>query len=154
LATLGLGLPALEAYVTNGGNKTYPTVLDQMVDQGLIKTRAYSLWLDHKDATMGNILFGGVDTALYMEPMWSLDMQSPDRGFIVALTGLSQGSNASHMYSFGFEEPLPALISTTNAVTLLPRALFDPIANYFGATQLFGGTYKVFCDSNVAGEFL
>jgi hypothetical protein len=39
-------------------------------------------------------------------------------------------------------------------VTLLPRALFDPIADYFGATQLFGGTYKVFCDSNVAGEFL
>jgi hypothetical protein len=103
-ATLGLGLPALEASVVNGDNKT-PTVLDQMVDQGLIKTRAYSLWLDHKDATMGNILFGGVDTALYMEPMWSLDMQSPDRGFTVAFTGLSQGSNASHMYSFGFEEP-------------------------------------------------
>jgi hypothetical protein len=50
LATLGLGLPALEASVVNGDNKT-PTVLDHMVDQGLIKTRAYSLWLDQEGAT-------------------------------------------------------------------------------------------------------
>jgi hypothetical protein len=112
LATLGLGWPALEADVINGGNKTHPTVLDHVVDQGLIKTRAYSLWLDRQGATAGKILFGGFDNALYTEPMWSLDMQSPDRGFFIALTGLSLGNNASDMETSGFKEPLPALIST------------------------------------------
>jgi hypothetical protein len=86
--------------------------------------------------------------------MWSLDMQSPDRGFFIALTGLSLGWNASDMETSGFKEPLPALISTAHPMTLLPQVLFDPIANYFGATLLSGSTYKVFCDLNVAGEFL
>ena len=44
----------------------YPSVVDQMVSEGLIATKAYSLYLDDLTAKTGNILFGGADTAKFM----------------------------------------------------------------------------------------
>lgn len=33
------------------GKKTYPNIVDEMMTQGLISTRAYSLWLDDLSKT-------------------------------------------------------------------------------------------------------
>lgn len=41
---------------------TYPTIIDQMFAQKLIKLRAYSLYLDSKSSATGSIIFGGMDS--------------------------------------------------------------------------------------------
>jgi len=41
---------------------TYPVILDTMFDQGVINLKAFSLYLDSKDAKAGSIIFGGIDT--------------------------------------------------------------------------------------------
>ncbi len=42
---LGIGFDTDESRVSQGG-KPYRNIVDQMVDQGLINSRAYSLWLN------------------------------------------------------------------------------------------------------------
>lgn len=42
---LGIGFDTDESRVAQGG-KPYRNIVDQMVDEGLINSRAYSLWLD------------------------------------------------------------------------------------------------------------
>ena len=41
---MGIGFDTDES--VQPGVKVYPNIVDDMVDQGLINTRAYSLWLD------------------------------------------------------------------------------------------------------------
>lgn len=54
---VGVGLAQNEASFYK-----YPTIIDQMASQGLIKSRAFSLYLDGPDSSSGSIVFGGVDT--------------------------------------------------------------------------------------------
>ena len=44
MGIMGVGFDTDESL--QPGVKTYPNIIDDMVDQGLINTRAYSLWLD------------------------------------------------------------------------------------------------------------
>lgn len=62
---------------------TYPTMVDQMFDQGLIKLKAYSLYLDSKDSEKGSIIFGGLDSDKYVGNLFQLP---------VVPTELSDGS--------------------------------------------------------------
>ncbi len=43
---MGIGFSADESIVVNGGQNPYPNIIDELVNQGLIKSRAYSIWLD------------------------------------------------------------------------------------------------------------
>jgi hypothetical protein len=42
---MGIGFDTDES-IASGGGKPYPNIIDVMVQQNIIKTRAYSLWLD------------------------------------------------------------------------------------------------------------
>ena len=44
---MGLGPGALQS-ATNYGGKAFPTILDQLLDKGQIKSWAFSIWLDSK----------------------------------------------------------------------------------------------------------
>ncbi|KAK8122161.1 aspartic-type endopeptidase [Apiospora sp. TS-2023a] len=57
---LGLGLRANEA--APGG---YPNIMDVFYDQGLIGTKAFSLYLNAVESPSGTILFGGIDKAKF-----------------------------------------------------------------------------------------
>lgn len=46
-------------------DSTHDNLLDNLLDQGLINSTAYSIWLDDEAATSGNLLFGAVDTAKF-----------------------------------------------------------------------------------------
>lgn len=66
----GIGFEANEATakIHRNGSGVYPlyrNVPTLMKDQGLIYTKAYSLWLNDKDAGHGEILFGAIDHAKY-----------------------------------------------------------------------------------------
>jgi hypothetical protein len=62
--TFGLGSSTLEEASGLGQGK-YPNVPDQMVQQGLINTPAFSIYFNDSDGFSGSVLFGGVDTERY-----------------------------------------------------------------------------------------
>lgn len=63
---LGLGLPDTESLCQDEPCTTsYPTFVDQLVLQGKIITRAYSLYLNDQYAKSGSVLFGAVDVKKY-----------------------------------------------------------------------------------------
>ena len=62
IGVIGIGYGEDEASVTSFSSVPYPNLIDQMVSQGLINTKAYSLYLDDLEEATGSILFGGIDT--------------------------------------------------------------------------------------------
>ncbi|GAB7322895.1 hypothetical protein MBLNU13_g05443t2 [Cladosporium sp. NU13] len=64
------------------------TVLDSMVANGLVKRRAYSLWLNIVKSDKGNIVFGGVDTEKLEGDLKWIPMTSQVPAY-VALVGMS-----------------------------------------------------------------
>src|SRR5208282_278258 len=75
------------------GDQPYPNLVDKMVAQNLIQSRAYSLYLDDQDASTGIILFGGVDTDKFYGPLATFPINVDNTGttsaFVITLTGLS-----------------------------------------------------------------
>lgn len=64
---MGIGYDVNEHNVTSGASTTpYKSIMDTMFDQGLIATKAYSLYLDDQTASSGSIIFGGADTGKFM----------------------------------------------------------------------------------------
>ncbi|KAK1585330.1 eukaryotic aspartyl protease [Colletotrichum navitas] len=86
---LGLGL-------TGGttSKREYPTILDNMVKQGQIGRKAYSIWLNDLSSAEGIILFGGVDTEKYIGKLTTLPLVNDYQtgkatSYSVALTGVA-----------------------------------------------------------------
>src|SRR5437016_2375857 len=77
----------------NGQNQ-YPYVLDSMVSQNLIKSRAFSLDLRGIDSPAGAIIFGGVDTGKFVGALAKRPMLSPQQSpsgadrYYLTLTGV------------------------------------------------------------------
>lgn len=46
IGIMGIGYNSSEANIQTGNGTTYPNLPNVMVSSGLIKTNAYSLWLD------------------------------------------------------------------------------------------------------------
>ncbi|KAF4345982.1 aspartyl ase SAP3 precursor [Fusarium beomiforme] len=66
-----MGLGFSSNVVANG---TYPTIVENMVSQGLIKRAAFSLWLNDLDSEQGTILFGGLDTKKFVGKLATLPL--------------------------------------------------------------------------------
>lgn len=62
---IGVGYASNEASIGTS-NTVYPNLPVAMQQSGMIKTVAYSLWLNDLDANKGSILFGGIDTEKYV----------------------------------------------------------------------------------------
>ncbi|KAL8791463.1 MAG: hypothetical protein Q9213_000080 [Squamulea squamosa] len=119
---LGIGYTANVAQADDGG--TYPNLPQLLVDQGVIQSNAYSLWLDDVESNTGSILFGGVDTDKYHGTLQTLPVQRMSgeyRHFVISLSGLSlsNGRNQS------FEQSLPTavLLDSGSSITYLPEQL-------------------------------
>ncbi|CAK7203102.1 hypothetical protein SEUCBS139899_005831 [Sporothrix eucalyptigena] len=75
IASDSLGLPvgvmglAPDLYQGFSADKPYSLVLDSLVAQGAIASRAYSLALGSSDAAEGSLIFGGVDTGKFSGPL-------------------------------------------------------------------------------------
>ena len=75
----------------------YPTILEQMVTQSKINSRAFSLWLSDREASTGSILFGAIDTGSYVPPLLSVPVEVNTsigyrHRFVVALTSLTEST--------------------------------------------------------------
>jgi hypothetical protein len=154
--SLGLGFPAGGAYVMSDNATTpYKTVLDEMIGQDLIKSRTFSIWLDSQSWKIGNILFGGYDTANFKGNLSFLDIQPPGNRFTVALTGLwlqVADDRSDLATSLTPSKPVPVVLDTGAPDMVLPTDLFEPLAYYFGVTNTSIG-YAVPCPTeDLVGE--
>lgn len=119
---------------------TYPNILDSLKSHGLIDRLSYSLWLDDLQSNTGSILFGGVDTAKYHEPLISLPIQrqAENRGYTsmtVAWTGLStHNSGPAYTIDYSPSTPQAAILDSGTTFTYLPDDIARQLFNAFGVT--------------------
>jgi hypothetical protein len=127
---LGLGYVGNEATgQSEQGN--YPNLVQAMVDNGLINTNAYSLWLDDLDANIGSILFGGVDTEKYVGDLQTvpiLQILGENPQFYINMSGLALSVNGSIETTYGHTSlPAPAVLDSGTSLTILPESIVASI---------------------------
>ncbi|QKX54358.1 uncharacterized protein TRUGW13939_01444 [Talaromyces rugulosus] len=135
---LGLGYVGSEA-TRKSKQGNYPNLPQAMVDNGLITSNAYSLWLDDLDADTGSILFGGVDTEKYVGKLQTVSiLQIPGENpqFRINMSGLALSVNGSIEATYGHTSlPAPAVLDSGTSLTVLPEPI---VASIF---QDLNGTY-------------
>ena len=131
---LGIGFTANEAAADE-----YPNLVDQMVDQGLIPSRAYSLYLNDYDSSTGSILFGGVDSEKFWGELVIVpvlpDAQTQNyTTFTVGMTALSfTFPNGTTHDATLLGGSLNALLDSGTTLTYLPPGIAMPILTALGA---------------------
>ncbi|AEO53652.1 hypothetical protein MYCTH_2295287 [Thermothelomyces thermophilus ATCC 42464] len=139
---VGVGYAINEAIVatTQSRDSVYPNLPVQMVDQGLINTVAYSLWLNDLDASSGSILFGGIDTEKYQGELTRIDIYPTSQGdfssFVVALTSLEARSPSGQDTLTSQEFPIPVVLDSGTTLSYLPTDLATQAWKEVGAFYL------------------
>ncbi|KAK1829473.1 mitochondrial elongation factor g 1-like protein [Podospora conica] len=135
---VGIGYANNEAIVgtTSSLKSVYPNLPVNMVDEGLINTIAYSLWLNDLDASSGSILFGGIDTEKYKGELTRIQIY-PTEGiftsFIVALTSLSAQSPSGSDSLTSTVFPIPVVLDSGTTLSYLPTDLATQVWKEVGA---------------------
>jgi hypothetical protein len=158
---IGVGFAADEAVCNVAGPcPSYPTIVDNMVSQGLINSHAYSLWLDDYQASTGSILFGGIDNTRYIPPLITLPIERDEysgtySSFSVAFTGLTvtRPGQSTTLTPSGYTQQ--AILDSGTSLTLMPDDLFADLARQVGATyNQQVGIYVADCSvANVNASF-
>lgn len=137
---MGIGYDTNEVIVSQGA-EPYPNLINLMVEQGHIKSRAYSLWLNDLDAAQGEILFGGIDTAKFRGELFTVPINKR-RGapwvseFMITLRDLSLTNNEGQTKAIDEELTLPVLLDSGTTYTYLPTAIWTRMAREVGAQFL------------------
>lgn len=135
---LGLGYALNQAQVVRNEERPYDTILDHLVGKSLIKTKAYSLWLD--DQTEGHILFGGIDNAKVEGGLTTFPIQQVSgdyREFIVILNSIkiSHESHKMDLPSVKNQFPLNVLLDMGSSSTHLPPRITSYIRKMLSVVQ-------------------
>jgi hypothetical protein len=121
---MGIGYPKLEAIVqdSNGLNTpSYSNIPQSMVQQGLINSNAYSLWLDDINSATGSILFGGVDTAKYSGSLVTLNIVQESGTFLEMLVNLDGiAINANGQTQSALNTSTVVLLDSGSTLSYLP----------------------------------
>ncbi|KAB8220187.1 aspartic peptidase domain-containing protein [Aspergillus novoparasiticus] len=147
---MGIGFSADESNST-----LYPNFVDQMVAQGLTKSRSYSLWLDDLDNSTGSVLFGGYDSDKYHNELVAVPMQPNASGiftqFAVTWTSLSfTDANGNQTTLSGQDFREYAILDSGTTRVLVPDDIYTQIASAAGVQD----DGRVDCAlSTVAGTF-
>ncbi|KAK4447594.1 mitochondrial elongation factor g 1-like protein [Podospora aff. communis PSN243] len=135
---VGVGYALNEAIVgsTQETSSAYPNLPVNMMEEGLIITVAYSLWLNDLDASSGSILFGGIDTEKYHGNLTKINIypiQHAFTAFVVAFTSLEafspSGSDTLTSSSF----PVPVVLDSGTTLSYLSTDLASQVWKEVGA---------------------
>ncbi|KAK0610906.1 aspartic peptidase domain-containing protein [Immersiella caudata] len=133
---LGIG------YNTNSvSREIYPSIVDQMYNQGLIGIKAYSLYLNDLEAKSGTILFGGIDTEKFTGTLKSIPvLPEEEYGYIthfnVSLTSLATTSDVSgNSNNFIPPSGVPVILDSGTTYTYLPREVTAPLFSRLNAVD-------------------
>ncbi|KAJ4254320.1 hypothetical protein NW762_009912 [Fusarium torreyae] len=137
---MGLGFSANVA-----ANKTYPTVVDNMVSQGLIERAAFSLWLNDVDSDQGTILFGGIDTKKFVGKLATLPLLPEATSlnitsFSVAFEGLkvNTSDDKEAVDLKDLKSDTVAILDSGSTLCLLPDDQVEDIYDAFGILSIQG----------------
>jgi len=130
---MGVGLDTNEA-----NNLGYPSIIDDLVSQGLISAGVYSLWLDDLEASTGTILFGGYDSSHYSGELATLPLLAVDgvtSQFVVELTsiGITDSTGSTTLTDSSFD--YAGLMDSGTTYIHVPTDIYTPLATYFGANS-------------------
>ncbi|KAL0930955.1 eukaryotic aspartyl protease [Colletotrichum truncatum] len=128
---LGVGYRVNEVQVGRAGLQPYDNLPAKMVAQGLIKSNAYSLYLNDLSASTGSILFGGVDTDHYVGELKTIPVQKQSNvfsEFLITLTKVTLGSK-----TLSENMALAVLLDSGSSLTYLPDDLVTTIFSMVGA---------------------
>ncbi|KAK6506975.1 hypothetical protein TWF481_005432 [Arthrobotrys musiformis] len=138
---LGIGFESRQSRVS-AGLDPYPGLVTQMVNQELINSRAYSVWLNDLNAAAGEILFGGIDTGKFKGPLATIplsrrtDLPSPI-DFIITLHGLTiENGEGETRELMNTSRSVPALLDTGASFTYLPQDIADQLIELVGAVTV------------------
>ena len=134
---LGIGYSALEAEVQNEQGQPYANLPASMVNQGLIQSNAYSLWLDDLASSTGSILFGGVDTDKYHGSLQTLPIQQVQGQYlemIIVLTGASLVDGTTNTSVATTELPVGVLLDSGSTLSYLPTQMTEKIYSALSVT--------------------
>ncbi|KAJ9621062.1 hypothetical protein H2204_012043 [Knufia peltigerae] len=136
---MGIGLRSNEASLLYDKPFSFPTVPEQLRNQGHIDRVAYSLYLDSYDDNTGSILFGGIDPSKYTGELLALPLSKDDEGnyteLSVALTQISIHDGNSTRPLAGTKFNTPALLDSGTTDSYLPQDIFDALSAGLGATK-------------------
>ena len=149
---MGIGYPANEVASTQ-----YPSLLELMANQGLITTKAYSLYLDSITSSSGTILFGGVDTAKYTKPLIALPVAATSgtyTEFNIGLTGLNVTFSSGNTTSFTPSNyAIPVLLDSGTTMTYLPSTETSTLFTALNAVDDTQGSGKVYIDCGIRTQY-
>jgi len=134
---MGIGYDSGEAT----SNLTYPNFLDELILDGYINSKAYSLWLNDLESSTGCILFGGIDTQKYYGTLYSMPIHLSSTGlydaFNVLITAISLtpqiGSNIA-LTNSSFSEVV--LLESSTTLIYLPDNIVDQIYSIFNVSTV------------------
>ncbi|KAK4147362.1 putative eukaryotic aspartyl protease [Dichotomopilus funicola] len=122
------------------GQNEYPYILDTLVDQGLIKSRAFSVDLRGMDNPTGALIFGGVDTGKYIGELAKLPIIPPSRTpsgadrYYITMTGVGLTlTDGSVVQSEELE--VPVFLDTGATLSHLPTRIYEALAGSFPDAQ-------------------
>ncbi|KAI8632993.1 acid protease [Xylariaceae sp. FL1651] len=137
-STINSGLLGIGFDTNVAADRPYRNIMDLFVDQGLIDSQAYSLYLDDLYAETGTILFGGLDTKKYIGDLKAIDIV-PDAqtktysSFTVALSSFtitSENKSNSENYLLS---AIPVVLDSGTTLTYLPLKIANQIYEAFNA---------------------
>ncbi|KAI5856795.1 acid protease [Durotheca rogersii] len=138
----------------NNVTLTYRNFIDELEEQGITNTKAFSLALGGKDEREGVVIFGGMDTGKFTGTLQTLPIvpaaQSPDGvpRYWVNMTSLAltPPNGESKRY---IDTTMAVFLDSGATLTLLPTDLANEIAMDFGAEATeANGFYQVSCALN------
>lgn len=140
---VGTGILGIGFELNEAAAKEYSNLVTSLVDQSLIATTAYSLYLNDYYSSTGSILFGGVDTEKFIGNLVTVpilpDSQSKNySSFTVGLTALSFVSSNGTTYNQSLSSEdgtLDSILDSGTTLTYLPDALATELFDAIGAYQ-------------------
>lgn len=153
-----LGILGMSPPISGKGD--YPYVLDTMVAQGVIKSRAFALDLRGVDNPNGALIFGGLDTAKYIGALSKLPMLDPSdtpggaNRYYVTMTGVGLTLPSGEVARSAAID-VPVFLDSGGTLSQLPSNIFQAFAAAFQGAEYdpSSGFYFLPCDmTDLAGS--
>ncbi|KAI1359102.1 aspartic peptidase domain-containing protein [Xylaria arbuscula] len=150
-STINSGLLGIGFSANVAAEDPYPNIVDLFVEQDLIDTSAYSLYLDDLYAETGTILFGGIDTKKFIGQLKSVDILRDAQSrtyssFTVELDSLKVGTDSNPESSELLTAETPVILDSGTTLTYLPESVARRIYRQFNAYDDSDYTGLVFAD--------
>lgn len=142
--------------IGHGENVTirYKNFVDELQDQGVTATKAFSLALGGKSEKEGVIIFGGIDTGKFTGTLQTQPIipaaSSPDGvpRYWISMDYMSLTPPSGNVKKYS-NSTMAVFLDSGATLTLLPKTLADSIAADFGASAADAdGFYRVDCSLN------